>query len=321
MEGLHQPRPCGCKGIRTCLACERQGTSAAPPATSWNLEALWRYCYLCGKVQPPHHDPGVQVSSSGCCPVVHDNGGFLLPGILVIPDFISEEEELKMVRIIDESPWKPSQSGRHKQDYGPKPNFKRRKVKMGGFTGLPHFSEPLVARMVELESLQDFVPVEQCHLDYRPDRGSAIDLHFDDFWLWGDRLVTINLLSDTFLLLKQAAQGAENGWEAGLSCIADEYENSQVDSSSETHRSETVSSRTLAVDELLIPMPRRSLLVLSADARYKWQHAIPREAITSRRIAVTLRELTPEFLPGGAKETLGKELLDIALTYKGSVVQ
>ena len=29
---------------------------------------------------------------------------------------------------------------------------------------------------------QDFEPVEQCHLDYRPDRGAAIDMHFDDSW-------------------------------------------------------------------------------------------------------------------------------------------
>lgn len=33
--------------------------------------------------------------------------------------------------------------------------------------------------------LEDFRPVEQCNLDYSPERGSAIDPHLDDAWLWG----------------------------------------------------------------------------------------------------------------------------------------
>lgn len=29
---------------------------------------------------------------------------------------------------------------------------------------------------------QTFEPVEQCHLEYTPDRGSGIDAHIDDPW-------------------------------------------------------------------------------------------------------------------------------------------
>ena len=49
--------------------------------------------------------------------------------------------------------------------------------------------------------LSDFEAVEQCHLDYNVSRGSHIDMHFDDFWLWGDRLVTLNLLSHSIISL------------------------------------------------------------------------------------------------------------------------
>ena len=88
------------------------------------------------------------------------------------------------------------------QDYGPKVNFKRQKVKLGSFNGLPPFSEGLVKRMqseIDLEELGGFTPVELCNLDYSPERGSAIDPHMDDDWIWGERLVTLNLLSPTYL--------------------------------------------------------------------------------------------------------------------------
>ena len=88
------------------------------------------------------------------------------------------------------------------QDYGPKVNFKRQKVKLGSFNGLPPFSEGLVKRMQqsdEMEELRGFTPVELCNLDYSPERGAAIDPHMDDNWIWGERLVTLNLLSSTYL--------------------------------------------------------------------------------------------------------------------------
>ena len=79
-------------------------------------------------------------------------------------------------------------------------NFKRQKVKLGSFNGLPAFSEALVTRMEsEVEELRGFRPAELCNLDYSPARGSAIDPHMDDDWIWGERLVTLNLLSPTYL--------------------------------------------------------------------------------------------------------------------------
>ncbi|XP_054765943.1 alpha-ketoglutarate-dependent dioxygenase alkB homolog 4-like [Lytechinus pictus] len=315
MEELHYPRPCGCTGIRSCLVCEAKDIQVKHvPTGREHLQELWRYCYLCGKIQPPPHSEVMRDKSTQSdigCPDHHATQGFVLPGIQVIPDFITDQEEVETVHRIERSPWKASQSGRLKQDYGPKPNFKRRKVKQGGFTGLPTFSKPLVSRMNRLPELGDFLPVEQCHLEYTPDRGSAIDLHFDDFWLWGNRLVTINLLSDTSLLLKYETDTSCHGapGDSGTNCH-NRHDKHNVGSQQEEW----------LVHELLIPMPRKSLIILSDDARYKWKHAIPREAILARRIAVTLRELATDFLPGGRDEALGQELLDIALTYDGTVV-
>ena len=136
--------------------------------------------------------------------------------------------------------------------------------------------------MQSLDILSSFRPVEQCHLEYTPERGSAIDPHFDDFWLWGERLVTVNLLSDTFLYF-----------------ICDEEPDVEV----------------------YVPLQRRSLIVVYGNARHKWKHAIHRRDITQTRIAVTLRELSEEFSENGNRWEEGQDLLKIALTFNGSAIE
>ncbi|KFV65736.1 Alpha-ketoglutarate-dependent dioxygenase alkB 4, partial [Dryobates pubescens] len=131
---------------------------------------------------------------------------FPFPGVSLLEEFITEDEEAEIVELMDRDDWKPSQSGRRKQDYGPKVNFKKQRLKAGSFSGLPSFSKKIVAQMEACPVLGDFFPVEQCNLDYRPERGSAIDPHFDDCWLWGERLVSLNLLSPTVLSMSRDSE-------------------------------------------------------------------------------------------------------------------
>ena len=166
------------------------------------------------------------------------------------------------------------------QDYGPKVNFKKQKVRIGLFEGLPPFSQFIVSRLLKLPNLHDFQPVELCNLDYRSERGAAIQPHKDDVWLWGDRLVTLNLLSSTVLT---------------FNCPC---------------------GRT----ELEVPLPRRSLVVVEGRARHMWLHSIKKECIVNRRVAVTLRELSTNFMPGGAEEERGQELLKAASHFTGTPV-
>ena len=69
--------------------------------------------------------------------------------------------------------------------------------------------------------------------------------------------------------------------------------------------------------EVHVPLPRRSLIVVSGDARNVWKHGIHRQHIQGTRIAMTLRELTPEFMEGGERGAEGKGLLDVALGFQG----
>ena len=152
---------------------------------------------------------------------------------------------------------------------------------MGNFTGLPSFSKLVVDRLKQscLHGVQvsDFFPAELCVLDYSPERGSAIDPHQDDQWLWGERLLTVSLLADVLLTF--------------------------------THPEYSV--------EVNIPLLRRSLLLVKGAARYSWLHSILRENVTERRVAVTLRELSTSFLPGGPEQALGHKLLEIAKNFNG----
>lgn len=261
---------CACKGIRTCLLCETEKKRKESESNDVPIKKL-KFCSKCGnKAWSPEiqHDEHLDKSD-----------GFKIEGIYVVEECITPEEEAFLVSRIDEKEWTDSQSGRRKQDFGPKVNFKKRKCKLGEFKGLPEYIEKVFYKLKRDHSdvLNDFIPVELCNLDYQPSRGAAIDPHKDDSWLWGDRLVTINYLSSTILTLTRPEQPAI---------------------------------------EIAIEMPPRSLLVLHGEARHDWLHAIKRQDIKARRMATTLRELTPRFLPGGEDyEKSGCDVLRVAANY------
>ncbi|BFZ04604.1 hypothetical protein BsWGS_07643 [Bradybaena similaris] len=216
---------------------------------------------------------------SSCSHIASHNIEF--EGIVILENFITEEEEAILDSAITATQFVNSQSGRRKQDFGPKVNFKKQKIRTANFTGLPSYSQFLYQRMKANPHLKDFEPVELCNLEYCQQRGAHIDAHLDDAWLWGERLVTINLLSDSVLTFTL---------------------------DSEPH---------VAVR---VPLLRRSLIVVSAAARYTWKHSILPEDVGERRIAMTFRELSKEFSSDGSRGQEGAELLKLALTFSGSAV-
>ncbi|XP_049599248.1 alpha-ketoglutarate-dependent dioxygenase alkB homolog 4 isoform X1 [Syngnathus scovelli] len=260
---------CACKGIRRCLLCEKLKESQLPEETVVHL-----YLY--------NPESMLAVCKGG------EPASFLFPGVFLWEDFLSEEEEKELISSMDKDVWNLSQSGRKKQDFGPKVNFKKKKVRFANFSGLPPLSKKLVLRMQQEESLTGFQPVEQCNLDYQPQRGSAIDPHLDDSWLWGERLVTVNMLSDTVLTMSL---------ERGLPHLGLPGE-----------------------VNVAVPLPRRSLVMLYGEARHRWKHSILRKDVRERRVCSTYRELSAEFLPGGQYGELGAQLLNVAASFNGTPI-
>lgn len=217
--GTFGDRPCGCKGIRTCLLCEKeipifqrneltnQQSSSSPKTTTKII--VYKFCSQCETkawLNDDHrthcnletYDVATEKLSSLSCqedepqsinPAINCKDNLLPPpfisieGITLIRDFIDENEEKLIVSLIDDpatpSPWVSSQSGRRKQDYGPKVNFRKQKVKLNGFHGLPDYGHKLLFRKLSTvtQVLNNFIPVELCNLEYVPERGSSIDPH------------------------------------------------------------------------------------------------------------------------------------------------
>ncbi|XP_075248847.1 alpha-ketoglutarate-dependent dioxygenase alkB homolog 4-like [Convolutriloba macropyga] len=278
---MHSLTPCGCKGARSCILCSIDKVNHLNSKNFATDENTFIYCPFCHLA----HNFHCVIDADWCesnelvttlCRIYIRSETFnrcilecleehlakktserlTVCGIFVFCSFMDPKYEAKIIEEIECFQWKASQSGRLKQDFGPKPNFKKKKLRLESFTGLPSFSEKLLPKLkVEANGvLDDFEAVEQCHLDYDPIRGSHIDMHYDDFWLWGDRLVTVNLLSDSIISL--------------------------------THPQLPYT--------VLIGQPRYSVVVLSSEARNEWLHGIYPNHIIDRRVAITYRELTKE---------------------------
>ncbi|KAI1729461.1 DNA N6-methyl adenine demethylase [Ditylenchus destructor] len=257
---------CGCKGIRYCRLC----VNSERCTTSESNELPFYSPLIATNVNPKS---SVEEIAQACCST---NVGMDLvesiTGLTLITNFLTESEEQFLLERIDERPWIASQSGRRKQDYGPRVNFKQHKVKMDGFVGMPDYVDLILQKMEKTNNsvLSNFPACELCNLEYAKWRESSIDFHKDDAWIWGNRLISINLVNDSVITLED-----EN-------------------------------SKRL----VFVYMPRRSLLCMADETRHTYKHGIFPQHIVGRRLAMTLREPSSHFMTGGELyEKYGKELI------------
>ena len=100
-------------------------------------------------------------------------------------DFLTPDESNQLVDGVDNVlGWDASQSGRRKKNFGPKVNFKKKKLSVGKFVGFPVLTKFVRERLKKLPLLNDFEAVEECFLEYDISRGSHIEPHIDDCWIW-----------------------------------------------------------------------------------------------------------------------------------------
>ncbi|XP_043490553.1 alpha-ketoglutarate-dependent dioxygenase alkB homolog 4 [Polistes fuscatus] len=289
-------RPCGCKGIRSCLICEEEfNIKKLNLKEKLQEKSSYVYCPYCDKAWPgwdielykqhPHHE-GQPID---------------YPGVFIQLDFLNTEETSTLMKLLDELPWEPSQSGRRKQNFGPKCNFKKRKLRLGTFNGFPKITEFVQKKFNEVLILNNFQTVEQCTLEYNPKRGASIDPHIDDCWIWGERIVTVNVLGDSVLTMTPYTKSITC---YNLDCI--ENYSSEVDTKVEPPQEDIV---------VRLPMPAKSLMVLYGLARYNWEHSVLREDVTTRRVCLAYRELTPPYLKNGKHEKEASEILEKATNF------
>eukprot|EP01134_Creolimax_fragrantissima_P005200 CFRG5200T1 len=336
---------CACTNIRTCALCEHtleirsaQFLAKKIPVLPQVAPSLPTVTYVwCLECELAHRESTLKCTST----FPHNPPDDLtLTSVAVFNNIISEDEETQLVRDIDQSPWKTSQSGRRKQEYGPTVNFKKKKINLKKYTGLPRYIKFLTAKMADIPLLFDFVAVEQGNLEYTSARGSANDAHIDDEWAWGERLCTLTLMQDCWMTFEKDFTLAET-------------DAMMFDITKETHRtrfcgfvspplqSQGISIHTLSAANAIpkrttkndmpsvdnawhavvnVKLPRRSMIVSQGVMRHQWTHAILRKNIVDRRISVTLRELGQCFLPGQTYEEIGSTMLELASKFQGTCV-
>lgn len=299
---MDKPRPCGCKGCRTCLICESDYNIQPKPVLLNKNNGAYVYCPLCARAWP-----GWDLTEYRKHPD-HEGYSIEYPGIYIDLDFLSISEEAELINSLDSLPWDLSQSGRRKQNFGPKCNFKKRKLRLGDFNGFPESTKFVQDKLSNVPILKGYQTIEQCSLEYDPFRGASIDPHIDDCWIWGERIVTVNLLSDSVLTMTYN----EKRDHYNLDCVKDYpaavTKDGKLNLTSECYK--VIPFKNGCNYPIVrIPMPRRSLLVIYGSARYDWEHQVLREDVSTRRVCLAYREFTPTYLEHGKEAVMGRDVI------------
>ncbi|XP_018403434.1 PREDICTED: alpha-ketoglutarate-dependent dioxygenase alkB homolog 4 isoform X2 [Cyphomyrmex costatus] len=300
-NAMETVRSCGCKGIRSCLICETEYEFSKPDLKNeLQKNKSYVYCPHCNKLSP-----GWDIDEYKKHPN-HDGNLIDYPGVYIKLDFLKEDEAKELMKALDDLPWQPSQSGRRKQNFGPKCNFKKRKLQLGSFNGFPKTTQIVQRKFEEIPLLYGFKTVEQCTLEYNPERGASIDPHVDDCWIWGERIITVNVLGDSVLTMTPYRDSLTR---YNLDFVSSYDSILEKDICGDT--------QSLDIDNMVVrlPMPARSLMVLYGPARYKWEHAVLRQDVTSRRVCLAYRELTPPYLKNGQYQDEASEILKQASLF------
>lgn len=69
------------------------------------------------------------------------------------------------------------------------------KLAAGQFNGFPEYSRFVQERFNDVPLLHDYHTIEQCSLEYDPNKGASIDPHIDDCWIWGERKILLQFES------------------------------------------------------------------------------------------------------------------------------
>jgi alkylated DNA repair protein alkB family protein 4 len=181
-------------------------------------------------------------------------------GMYTKENFFKSNEEDLIVKNLFESKWIESQSGRKKQDYGPKINYKKKKINFDTVS-FPNYKSLLSKKIKEIKILEDFEIREIGNLLYSPELGSHIEPHIDHTWIWGRRIIGINLLSDTKMTFS-------------LNIILNNIQ---------------------YLLEITLLINKNSLYIMSGRSRYLWKHSVKKEHIKSERLVLTLREFNENY--------------------------
>jgi len=202
-----------------------------------------------------------QMESQSQSPVLSTS----VPGLFLVPDFLTPQEELELISHIDQGKWEASPSGgRYGADVqilGPRLDAHWRVEKDSPTTPHPAYSQILMDKIVSFcdkyfstLNVRDMKLGEEKYTQVfinSYNKEAELEAHFDNRKTYHDVIFGVSLLSDTKL---------------------------------------TFTRRTRKKREENISIPRRSIYVMSGDSRLKWKHSMKKGAIEGeRRVSLTYR--------------------------------
>ena len=115
----------------------------------------------------------------------------LVPGLMYVRDFISSDEEQRLMQAIDQCAWDTDSLRRRVQHYGWKYDYKERKVDINNRLGpLPDWAEVLAIRLYS-SNLIEQLPNQVIVNDYRKNQG--INKHIDEPEIFADGIAMLSL--------------------------------------------------------------------------------------------------------------------------------
>mmetsp|Transcript_13162 Transcript_13162/g.24735 ORF Transcript_13162/g.24735 Transcript_13162/m.24735 type:complete len:400 (-) Transcript_13162:1528-2727(-) len=190
-----------------------------------------------------------------------------LPGLFIFEDFITPQEEEEIISMLDGKgshadsflTWKASKfNGKHAgKRWGVHCSLKDRKVYPQD-TPLPPLLLNLInAKIRQLQEMKGCIPNEANAIDYRQKNGDYLKNHVDDRQLSKEPIANLSLAGDCFMTFRLERHSAPDHFPK--------------------------------VQKVLIK--RRTLQVLTSNARYDYSHGIDNEdLLDERRISITMRE-------------------------------
>ncbi|KAG0474287.1 hypothetical protein HPP92_013973 [Vanilla planifolia] len=231
-------------------------------------------------VQYSEQQQPLKVDSNDSLPVSLFSSELAIPGIYLLHDFISSEEEQELLSAVDSRPWK-NLSKRRVQHYGYEFLYETRNVDSKNFIGeLPSFVIPVLEKLVKFhgEGDNNSKLVDQLTVNEYPP-GIGLSPHIDTHSAFDNMIFSLSLSGTCIMEFRKYLP-----WHSSTAAV-------DVKSLQECSSSLRKS----------IFLPARSMLLLSGEGRYAWHHYIPHHKVdivrgdgirrSSRRVSFTFRKV------------------------------
>lgn len=120
----------------------------------------------------------------------------MIPGLRYIKDFISEQEEISLIKKIDSLPWL-TDLRRRTQHYGYKYDYTKKRIDSESYVGpIPEWIEPYCSKLVK-HGFFDVKPDQVIINEYEP--GQGISQHVDCVPCFNSTVASLSLLSSCIM--------------------------------------------------------------------------------------------------------------------------